>query len=249
MIAVENVEVVYNKGTLDEKVALKGVSAKISPGEFVIIVGSNGAGKSTLLKVITGEIKPLRGSCKVMGSAANVNQIFKKASIVCQDPNAGVFPNLTIEENLILARRKGLRGLTFGRIDRKSIELLKSTKLSLEKDLKRKASKLSGGQKQALALVMAVSSDPKLLLLDEHTAALDPKSTETIMELTKRINKELGTTVLMITHDMAIAESYGERVIVMEDGRVSAVIDKTTRKVVASELKAMIGTTPLLTRD
>jgi len=142
-----------------------------------------------------------------------------------------------------------LRGLTFGRIDRKSIELLKSTKLSLEKDLKRKASKLSGGQKQALALVMAVSSDPKLLLLDEHTAALDPKSTETIMELTKRINKELGTTVLMITHDMAIAESYGERVIVMEDGRVSAVIDKTTRKVVASELKAMIGTTPLLTRD
>jgi len=156
MIAVENVEVVYNKGTLDEKVALKG---------------------------------------------------FRKASIVCQDPNAGVFPNLTIEENLILARRKGLRGLTFGRIDRKSIELLKSTKLSLEKDLKRKASKLSGGQKQALALVMAVSSDPKLLLLDEHTAALDPKSTETIMELTKRINKELGTTVLMITHDMAIAES------------------------------------------
>ncbi|RKX40912.1 MAG: ABC transporter, partial [Thermotogae bacterium] len=103
--------------------------------------------------------------------------------------------------------------------------------------------------KQALALVMAVSSDPKLLLLDEPTAALDPKSTETIMELTKRINKELGTTVLMITHDMAIAESYGERVIVMEDGKVSAVIDKTTRKVVASELKAMIGTTPLLTTD
>lgn len=249
MIAVENVEVVYNKGTLDEKMALKGVSMKILPGEFVIIVGSNGAGKSTLLKVITGEVKPLRGNCKVMGSPVNVNQIFRKASIVCQDPNAGVFPNLTIEENLVLARRKGLRGLTFGRIDRNSIELLKSTKLSLERDLKRKASKLSGGQKQALALVMAVSSDPELLLLDEHTAALDPKSTETIMELTERINKKLGTTVLMITHDMAIAESYGKRVIVMEDGRVSAVIDKTTRKVVASELKAMIGATPLLATD
>jgi len=249
MISVKNVEVVYNRGTLDEKTALKGVSMKILPGEFVIIVGSNGAGKSTLLKVITGEIKPLRGSCEIMSSPVRANQIFRKASIVCQDPNAGVFPNLTIEENLILARRKGSRGLTFGRIDKKSIELLKSTKLGLESDLKRKASKLSGGQKQALALVMAVSSDPELLLLDEHTAALDPRSTETIMELTERINKELGTTVVMITHDMAIAENYGERVIVMEDGKVSAIIDKTTRKVAASELKAMIGTAALLAAD
>jgi putative ABC transport system ATP-binding protein len=125
-------------------------------------------------------------------------------------------------------------------VDPRAIELLRSCELGLEENLKKKASKLSGGQKQALAMVMAVSSNPKLLLLDEHTASLDPKSTEKIMELTDRINKMLGTTILMITHDMNIAEQYGDTVIVMEDGKIIARIDKSKQKIQASQLKSMI---------
>jgi putative ABC transport system ATP-binding protein len=140
----------------------------------------------------------------------------------------------------MLARKKGFRGLSFGRVDPRAIELLRSCELGLEENLKKKASKLSGGQKQALAMVMAVSSNPKLLLLDEHTASLDPKSTEKIMELTDRINKMLGTTILMITHDMNIAEQYGDTVIVMEDGKIIARIDKSKQKIQASQLKSMI---------
>jgi putative ABC transport system ATP-binding protein len=240
MIELERVTVIYNKGTLDEKVALKDVDLFVEDGRFVVIVGANGAGKSTLMKVVVGEVKPTFGVCRIMGQVLKEEKIFKCGSIVCQDPNLGIFPNLSIEENLMLARKKGFRGLSFGRADPRAIELLRSCELGLEENLKKKASKLSGGQKQALAMVMAVSSNPKLLLLDEHTASLDPKSTEKIMELTDRINKMLGTTILMITHDMNIAEQYGDTVIVMEDGKIIARIDKSKQKIQASQLKSMI---------
>ncbi len=240
MIELQHVTVIYNKGTLDEKVALNDVEFSVEEGQFVVIVGANGAGKSTLMKVIVGEVKPTFGVCRVMGQVLKEEKIFKCGSIVCQDPNLGIFPNLSIEENLMLARKKGFRGFGFGRVDERAVQLLKSTGLGLEENLKKKASKLSGGQKQALAIVMAVSSNPKILLLDEHTASLDPKSTEKIMELTDRINKELGTTILMITHDMNIAEQYGEQVIVMEDGKIIARIDKSKQKIQASQLKSMI---------
>lgn len=243
MIDIENVTVIYNKGTLDEKIALRNISLKVDEGEFLVIVGSNGAGKSTLLKLLVGDVKPMQGTCKILGMPVVSEKIFKRTSIVCQDPNQGVFPNLTVEENLILASKKGMRGFSFGKIHSTSIGLLKSTGMGLEEALKRKASKLSGGQKQALAIVMAVSSNPKLLLLDEHTAALDPKSTEKIMELTNKINKELGTTVVMITHDMSLAEQFGSSVIVMEDGKICTKIDKSQQKVIASQLKAMIRST------
>ncbi len=240
MIELENVTVIYNKGTLDEKTALRNVNLTVRQGEFVVIVGSNGAGKSTLLKLIVGDVKPTEGQCKVFGQVVKSEKIFKQTSIVCQDPDMGVFPNLSIEENLILAGKKGLRGLTFGKVDSRILNLLVSTRMGLEKDLKRKASKLSGGQKQALAVVMAVASNPRLLLLDEHTAALDPKSTETVMELTDRINKEFGTTILMITHDMSIAEQYGNTIVVLENGKIIARIDKQKEQIAASQLKAMI---------
>ncbi|WP_041081048.1 ATP-binding cassette domain-containing protein [Thermotoga profunda] len=247
MIDIENVTVIYNKGTLDEKIALKNVSLKVNDGEFLVVVGSNGAGKSTLLKLLVGDVKPIQGTCKILGMPVVSEKIFKKTSIVCQDPNQGVFPNLTVEENLILASKKGIRGFGFGRIHSKSIDLLKSTGMGLEETLKRKASKLSGGQKQALAIVMAVSSNPKLLLLDEHTAALDPKSTEKIMELTDKINRDLGTTIVMITHDMMLAEQFGSSVIVMEDGKICTKIDKSQQKIMASQLKAMIRSTVFTT--
>ncbi|ABV33824.1 MULTISPECIES: ATP-binding cassette domain-containing protein [Pseudothermotoga] len=247
MIEIDSVTVIYNKGTVDEKLALHDISLKVYEGEFLVVVGSNGAGKSTLLKLLVGDVKPFKGICKVAGRFVKPEKTFKMTSIVCQDPNQGVFPNLTVEENLILSRRKGLRGFGFGKIDRQSLELLASTEMGLEKDLKRKASKLSGGQKQALAMVMAVSSNPKLLLLDEHTAALDPKSTEKIMELTERINRELGTTIIMITHDMNLAEQFGTAVLIMEEGKICAKIDKSKQKVIASQLKAMIRSTMLTT--
>ncbi|HEY8541815.1 MAG TPA: ATP-binding cassette domain-containing protein [Pseudothermotoga sp.] len=247
MIDIENVTVIYNRGTLDEKIALKNVSLKVDDGEFLVVVGSNGAGKSTLLKLLVGDVKPVQGTCKILGMPVVSEKIFKKTSIVCQDPNQGVFPNLTVEENLILASKKGIRGFGFGRIHSKSIDLLKSTGMGLEETLKRKASKLSGGQKQALAIVMAVSSNPRLLLLDEHTAALDPKSTEKIMELTDKINKDLGTTIVMITHDMTLAEQFGSSVIVMEDGKICTKIDKSQQKIMASQLKAMIRSTVFTT--
>lgn len=240
MIELQKVTVIYNRGTLDEKVALRDIDLFVEEGQFVVIVGANGAGKSTLMKVIVGEVKPTFGVCRIMGRVLKEEKIFKCGSIVCQDPNLGIFPNLSIEENLMLARKKGFRGLTFGHVDSRALELLKSCELGLEENLKKKASKLSGGQKQALAMVMAVSSNPKLLLLDEHTASLDPKSTEKIMELTDRINKTLGTTILMITHDMNIAEQYGDTVIVMEDGRIITRIDKSKQKIQASQLKSMI---------
>lgn len=243
MIEIENVTVIYNRGTLDERVALRNISLRVNEGEFLVVVGSNGAGKSTLLKLLVGEVKPIQGVCKILGVPVTSEKIFKKTSIVCQDPNQGVFPNLTVEENLILASKKGMRGFSFGKISSTSINLLKSTEMGLEGSLKRKASKLSGGQKQALAIVMAVSSNPKLLLLDEHTAALDPKSTEKIMELTDKINKELGTTIVMITHDMLLAEQFGNSVVVMEDGKICTKIDKSQQKVVASQLKSMIRST------
>lgn len=243
MIEIEDVTVIYNKGTLDEKIALRNITLRVNEGEFLIVVGSNGAGKSTLLKLLVGEVKPFQGVCKVLGMPVVSEKIFKKTSIVCQDPNQGVFPNLTVEENLVLASKKGIRGFGFGKIFPTSIDLLKSTGMGLEESLKRRASKLSGGQKQALAIVMAVSSNPKLLLLDEHTAALDPKSTEKIMELTDRINRELGTTIVMITHDMLLAEQFGSSVIVMEDGKIFTKIDKSQQRVMASQLKAMIKST------
>jgi len=182
----------------------------------------------------------------VYGKVFKSERFFSIASIVSQDPNQGVFPNLAVEENLILARKKGVRGFGFGKIDARSLDLLAFTDMGLEKDLKRKAAKLSGGQKQALAMVMAVSSNPKVLLLDEHTAALDPKSTEKIMELTDKINKEFGTTIIMITHDMNIPEQYGTSVLVMGDGAIYTKIDKSKESVDARQLKEIIRSTVLI---
>jgi len=246
MIELNDVTVIYNKGTLDERVALKDVSLNVEEGEFLIVVGPNGAGKSTLLKVFTGEVRPFSGSCKIYGKVVKPERFFSMASIVSQEPNQGVFPNLTVEENLILARKKGIRGFGFGKIDARSLDLLAFTGMGLERDLKRKAAKLSGGQKQALAMVMAVSSNPKLLLLDEHTAALDPKSTEKIMELTDKINKEFGTTIIMITHDMNIPEQYGMSVLVMGEGTICTKIDKSKESINARQLKEMIRSTVLM---
>jgi len=170
-----------------------------------------------------GLVKPIRGKYYINNNDvtnATPFQLSKLISIVYQNPDMGVFPDLTIKENLILGSKKGMRFLKFGRLP--SLELLKSLNMGLENRLNTKVKELSGGQKQALALILATISKPKLLLLDEHTAALDPKATEKIMELTLRINKEFNITTLMISHNTLVVSKFSEKIVRIENGCIAA---------------------------
>jgi len=223
MVKLKDIKVVFNKGTENEKIALDKISLTIKEGDFVTIIGSNGAGKSTMLKVILGDIFPNSGIYMIDDSVMNGTNSYKLAKFigrVYQNPNSGVFPNLSIKENLILASKKGMRYLGFSKVSDFGVELLTNLGIGLEKRLNTKAGHLSGGQKQSLAMVMSIISRPRLLLLDEHTASLDPQSSEKIMELTKRINIEYGITIMMITHNMEIASKYGNRFIKLSEGRI-----------------------------
>jgi len=224
MVELKNISVVYNRGLPNETIALKDVNLTIEEGEFVVVIGPNGAGKSTLLKIILGEVNPDSGIYKLNDLIMNGKSTAKLAKLigrVYQDPNSGVFSNLTIRENLIISSRKGLRGLTFSNFSKDTLELLENLGLGLERRLDVLAGELSGGQKQALAMVMAIAAKPKLLLLDEHTASLDPKSALKVMDLTERINKQLGMTVVMITHNKEFAMNYGERKVKLVNGTIN----------------------------
>lgn len=221
MVKLKEIKVTYNKGEINEKIALENFSFKFEKGELITVVGSNGSGKSTLFKVLTGDIKPDKGyyfleeknTIKIPSY-----KILKNISIVYQNPDSGVFPELSIEENLILGSKKGSRFFKFGKV--KGLDLLKSLEIGLEKRLKTKVKELSGGQKQALSLIIASISQPNILLLDEHTAALDPKMAEKIMELTKYINKTMGITILMINHNKELIRKYSERILKLNNGRL-----------------------------
>ncbi len=224
MVELKNISVVYNQGMPNETVALNDVNLIIKKGEFVVVIGPNGAGKSTLLKIILGEIKPDFGVYRLNEAHMNKTSTAKLAGLigrVYQDPNSGVFSNLTIRENLIISSRKGFRGLKFSNFSQDTLVLLKSLDLGLEKRLNVIAGELSGGQKQALAMVMAIAAKPKMLLLDEHTASLDPKSATKVMDLTEKINKQLGMTVVMITHNKEFAMNYGDRRVKLVNGTVN----------------------------
>ncbi len=224
MVELKNISVVYNRGLPNETVALNNVNMTIREGEFVVVIGPNGAGKSTLLKIILGEVRPDSGIYKLNEEIMNGKSTAKLARLigrVYQDPNSGVFSNLSIRENLIISSRKGLRGLTFSNFSNNTLTLLKNLELGLEKRLDVLAGELSGGQKQALAMVMAIAAKPKLLLLDEHTASLDPKSALRVMDLTEKINKQLGMTVVMITHNKEFAFNYGDRKVELVNGSIN----------------------------
>jgi len=202
---------------------LQDVSLMLNKNDFILLLGPNGAGKSTLLKVLLGEIKPSEG----LYYLDETNMIrFSKARIahlvgrVYQDPNSGIFPNLSIRENLKISCKKGIRGFRFSKFSEESLILLKELGLGLEKKLDHFAGELSGGQKQALAMVMAIASRPRILLLDEHTASLDPKSVIKVMELTEKINREMGVSVLMITHNMDFVGNFGNRLFKVSEGSV-----------------------------
>lgn len=227
MLEIKNVYKTFNAGTVNEKVALKGLDLTLEDGDFVTVIGGNGAGKSTMLNAVAGVWPVDMGKIIIDGkdvTRLSEHQRAKYIGRVFQDPMMGTAPSMWIEENLALAARRGQRrGLSWGVTKEEKEqyrELLGGLGLGLESRLTTKVSTLSGGQRQALTLLMATLKRPKLLLLDEHTAALDPKTAAKVMELTDRIVRDGQLTTLMITHNMRDAIQYGNRLIMLHDGHV-----------------------------
>ena len=227
MLKMNNITKTFNSGTVDERVALDHLSLTLRDGDFVTVIGGNGAGKSTMQNAICGTWLPDSGNILMDGVDVTSLPEHKRAKYlgrVYQDPMMGTAAGMQIEENLALATRRGKRRTLRPGI-RKSEreqyrEQLKELGLGLETRLAAKVGTLSGGQRQALTLLMATLQKPKLLLLDEHTAALDPKTAAKVMELTDRIVREDKLTTLMITHNMRDAIAHGNRLIMMYDGRI-----------------------------
>lgn len=227
MLKVENIHKTFNAGTVNEKVALNGLNLELHEGDFVTVIGGNGAGKSTLLNAIAGVWSVDEGKISVDDIDVTGMPEYKRAKYlgrVFQDPMTGTAASMMIEENLALAARRGAsRFLRMGitRKERETYkELLKTLDLGLEDRMTTKVGLLSGGQRQALTLLMATLKKPKLLLLDEHTAALDPKTAAKVLETTDRIVGKDNLTTLMITHNMKDAIAHGNRLIMMHEGRV-----------------------------
>ncbi len=227
MLEVKNISKTFNPGTINEKHALTNLSLSLNDGDFVTVIGGNGAGKSTLLNAVAG-VWPVDGGAVIIdGMDVTGMPEYKRAKYigrVFQDPMMGTAPNMQIEENLALAYRRGKkRGLKWGvtAAEREFYrEKLATLGLGLEDRLTAKVGLLSGGQRQALTLLMASLQTPKLLLLDEHTAALDPATAQKVLELSDRIISENKLTALMITHNMSDAIRHGNRLIMMDRGRI-----------------------------
>lgn len=227
MLKIENLTKTFNAGTINEKKALQGVDLQLEEGDFVTVIGGNGAGKSTLLNLISGAYLSDTGSIIIDGTDVTKLPEYKRASLlgrVFQDTMMGTAGNMGIEENLSMAYRRGKkRGLGWGiRNSEREIyrDLLKTLDLGLEERLTSKVNLLSGGQRQALTLLMATLQKPNLLLLDEHTAALDPKTAHKVLEITEKIVTENNLTTIMITHNMKDAIRLGNRLIMLYDGKV-----------------------------
>ena len=228
MLRVKNISKTFNPGTVNEKKALQGLSLHLPKGDFVTIVGSNGAGKSTLFNAIAGSFYVDSGSVVLAGKDLTFMPEHKRSRSIgrlFQDPLRGTAPHMTIEENLALAYLRTSRGVApFSRIGKRDKELfmerLSLLDMGLEDRLRQPVGLLSGGQRQALTLLMATIVPPELLLLDEHTAALDPGTAEKVLLLTKNIIAEHGITALMVTHNMNQALELGSRTLMMKDGNI-----------------------------
>ena len=227
MLKLNNIRKVFNAGTVNEKVALNGLNLHMKEGDFVTVIGGNGAGKSPMLNAIAGVFEVDEGSIVIDGVDVTHLPEYKRAAYigrVFQDPMMGTAATMWIEENMALADRRGLPRTLKGGItkaDREAYrEHLKILDLGLEDRLTSKVGLLSGGQRQALTLLMATLQRPKLLLLDEHTAALDPKTAAKVLDATQRIVEKNQLTTMMITHNMRDAINYGNRLIMMYDGHV-----------------------------
>ena len=227
MLEIQNIYKTFNRGTINEKKALDGVNLNLNPGDFVTIIGGNGAGKSTTLNAIAGTWLVDEGKIIVDGTDITRLPEHKRAVYlgrVFQDPMTGTAATMSIEENMAIASRRGEhRGLGWG-ITRKEREeykrQLKTLDLGLEDRLSSKVGLLSGGQRQAITLLMAAAKKPKLLLLDEHTAALDPKTAAKVLAISDKIIEEHNLTAMMVTHNMKDAIAHGNRLVMMHEGRI-----------------------------
>lgn len=227
MLRLANINKVFNEGTPDEKVALGDINLHLAPGDFVTVIGSNGAGKSTMMNMISGALTPDYGVVEINGKNVTNDAEYhhaKQIGRVFQDPMAGTAPSMTIEENLAIAyNRTKSRTLSFG-VTKKRREIYRSAlemlSLGLENRLNAKVGLLSGGERQALSLLMATFTQPSILLLDEHTAALDPSRAELITKLTKQLVEKDQLTTLMVTHNMQQALDLGNRLIMMDKGQI-----------------------------
>ncbi|WP_125152024.1 ABC transporter ATP-binding protein [Clostridium rectalis] len=237
MLQIKNLCKVFNNNTVNGKKIFHGLNLTVNKGDFITIIGSNGAGKSTLLNIISGTIPIDQGAIYL--EDIEISKLLEHKSNrfigrVFQDPSKGTSPSMTILENMSMAKNKGKRfGFSFG-IDKKNIsyfkELLSKLDLGLEEKINSKVGLLSGGQRQALTLIMTAMTEPKLLLLDEHTAALDPKTSEKIIKLTDNIVKERKLTTLMVTHNLNHAINLGNRLIMLHEGKVILDIEGKEKK-------------------
>lgn len=227
MLNLKQISMTFNEGTLDEKRALKSINLRLNKGEFVTVIGGNGAGKSTLMNVISGNLIADVGDILINKEPVHYLPEYKRSRYigrVFQDPMSGTAPEMTIEENLAIAySRNKKRSLKLG-VTKKRREIFKeyleTLNLGLENRLNARVGLLSGGERQALSLLMATFTEPDILLLDEHTAALDPARAELITKLTSDIVKRFGLTTLMVTHNMQQAVDMGDRLIMMDAGEV-----------------------------
>lgn len=249
MLEIKNVYKTFNAGTVNEKRALKNLNLSIADGDFVTVIGGNGAGKSTMLNAITGAYSVDYGSIEIDGVDVTHLPEHKRAKYigrVFQDPMMGTAATMQIEENLAMAARRGKpRTLRIGitKAEREGYrQQLATLGLGLEDRMTAKVGLLSGGQRQALTLLMATLQKPKLLLLDEHTAALDPKTAAKVLETTQRIVEENNLTTIMITHNMRDAINYGNRLIMMYDGHVVVdVSGEEKKKLTVEQLLALFS--------
>ncbi|MDD6386146.1 ATP-binding cassette domain-containing protein [Lactobacillus equicursoris] len=227
LLELKNVETVVNQGTADERRILRQINLEIKEGDFICLLGGNGAGKSTLLNVLAGQIKPSQGEIFYQGKNIVQESEVKRSSYIArvfQDPKLGTAPRMTVAENLLLAAKRGeRRSFRLRRLKDHEAEFKKEL-AKVNPDLPEKMNvavdQLSGGQRQALSFLMATYKKPKLLLLDEHTAALDPKSSKKLMEATNDRIQNQHLTAVMITHRMEDALKYGNRLIVLDHGQV-----------------------------
>ena len=249
MLEIKDVYKTFNPGTVNAKTALNGLNLTLREGDFITVIGGNGAGKSTMLNAVAGVFAVDSGSITIDGEDVTRQPEHKRAALlgrVFQDPMLGTAPTMMIEENLALAARRGKsRGLRWGitkteRLDYR--ELLRTLDLGLEDRMTSKVGLLSGGQRQALTLLMAALRQPKLLLLDEHTAALDPKTAAKVLELSDQIVAENHLTTLMITHNMRDAIAHGNRLIMMDAGRVVVdIAGEEKKKLTVPDLLALFS--------
>jgi len=226
MIELTNVSMLFNPGTVNENLAISNINLKVKEGDFITVIGSNGAGKSTLFNLIAGTIIPSRGSIHAGGREITREPEYRRARYIgriFQNPLLGTASNMSLEDNMMITYRKGFKWLKRS-LNNKMRDSFRSElvqlKMGLEDRMKENLAMFSGGQRQALTLLMMVLSKPELILLDEHTAALDPKNAQIVLELTNKFIEEYKLTSMMITHNMSHAIEFGNRLLMMDKGEI-----------------------------